>query len=180
MRSARCAYMSPEQLRGEELDGRTDLFSLGLVLYEMATGRAAFAGATSAVISAAILHTTPLKPRAIRPELPAGLESVILKAIEKDRHLRYQHASDIRVDLQRLKAGHRSRRPRRRLNRLLKYGIVAVAALILVAGGLFCEAAAHASRTAHGQRCAGARRLRQYHRRSCFRRDAAPGAGHPA
>ena len=82
------AYMSPEQLRGEELDERTDLFSLGLVLYEMATGRPAFAGATGAVISAAILHTAPLTPRAVRPDVPAGLEGVILKAIEKDRHLR--------------------------------------------------------------------------------------------
>jgi tetratricopeptide (TPR) repeat protein len=97
------AYMSPEQLRGEALDERTDLFSLGLVLYEMATGRAAFAGATSAVISAAILHSAPLTPRAVRPDVPAGLEDVILKAIEKDRHLRGQHASDIRADLQRLK-----------------------------------------------------------------------------
>jgi tetratricopeptide (TPR) repeat protein len=97
------AYMSPEQLRGEDIDVRTDLFSFGLVLYEMATGRPAFAGATSAVISAGILHQEPAAPCALRPDLPARLEAVILKAIEKDRTLRYQHASDMRTDLQRLK-----------------------------------------------------------------------------
>ena len=130
------AYMSPEQLRGEELDERTDLFSLGLVLYEMATGRAAFTGATSAVISAAILHATPPAPRTIRPDVPAGLENVILKAIEKDRHLRCQHASDIRVDLQRLKGDTNPVAASRRLNPLLKYGIAAVAAIVLVAAGV--------------------------------------------
>jgi serine/threonine protein kinase len=128
------AYMSPEQLRGEELDGRTDLFSLGLVLYEMATGRAAFVGATSAVISAAILHTTPLTPRAVRPDLAEALERVIVKGIEKDRHPRYQHASDIRVDLQRLKGDTNPVATSRRPSPLLKYGIAAVAVLILVAG----------------------------------------------
>ena len=97
------AYMSPEQLRGEEVDTRTDLFSFGLVLYEMATGRPAFAGATSAVIAAAILHQQPLSPCEIRPGLVERLNDVVLKAIEKDRGLRYQHASDIRTDLQRLK-----------------------------------------------------------------------------
>jgi serine/threonine protein kinase len=97
------AYMSPEQLRGEPLDARTDLFSFGLVLYEMATRRPAFTGGTSAVISASILHDQPPSPRQIRPDLPERLSDVILKAIEKDRTLRYQHASEIRTDLQRLK-----------------------------------------------------------------------------
>jgi eukaryotic-like serine/threonine-protein kinase len=97
------AYMSPEQLRGEDVDLRTDLFSFGLVLYEMATGRPAFGVGTSAAIAAAILHEEPPAPRAVRAQLPEQLESVILKAIEKDRGLRYQHASDIRTDLQRLK-----------------------------------------------------------------------------
>ncbi len=104
------AYMSPEQLRGEDLDARTDLFSFGLVLYEMATGRRAFAGATNAVISAAILHQEPPPPREIRPDLPPPLEAVIVKAIEKDRNLRYQHASDIRTDIQRLKRDSDSNR----------------------------------------------------------------------
>jgi serine/threonine protein kinase len=97
------AYMSPEQLRGEPLDARTDLFSLGLVLYEMATGRPAFPGSTSAVISAAILHRTPVAPREIRPDLPAALEHVMLKALEKDRDIRCQTASDLRADVTRFK-----------------------------------------------------------------------------
>src|SRR5262249_34213676 len=97
------AYMSPEQLRGEDLDTRTDLFSLGLVLYEMATGRAAFAGTTTAVITAAILHAQPAPPREIRRDLPERVGDIILKSIEKDRSLRYQHASELRADLQRVK-----------------------------------------------------------------------------
>jgi serine/threonine protein kinase len=97
------AYMSPEQLRGEELDERSDLFSFGLVLYEMATGRRAFSGATAAVIGAAILHDEPVPPRAVRSDVPEPLERAILKAIEKDRTLRYQHASELRADLLRLK-----------------------------------------------------------------------------
>ena len=97
------AFMSPEQVRGEELDARTDLFSFGLVLYEMATGRPAFPGNTSGVITEAILNRTPLPLEQLNPELPPKLEEIISKAIEKDRKLRYQHASDIRTDLQRLK-----------------------------------------------------------------------------
>ena len=97
------SYMSPEQLRGEPLDARTDLFSLGLVLYEMATGRRAFPGATSAVITAAILHEDPAAPRQIRPDLPARLEQAILTLLEKDRDVRTQTASELRAELTRMR-----------------------------------------------------------------------------
>jgi len=97
------SYMSPEQAAGEELDGRTDLFSLGVVLYECATGRHPFPGKTSAVILAAILNRTPVAPVTINPELPLRLQDIINNCLEKDRELRYQSAADLRADLKRLR-----------------------------------------------------------------------------
>jgi serine/threonine protein kinase/Tol biopolymer transport system component len=97
------AYMSPEQVRGSELDSRTDLFSFGAVLYEMATGALPFAGNTSGVIFEAILNRTPAAASQLNPNVPRPLEDVISKALEKDPKLRYQHAADVRTDLQRLK-----------------------------------------------------------------------------
>ena len=97
------AYMSPEQVRGEDLDGRSDIFSFGLVLYEMATGVAAFRGNTSGVIIEAILNRLPISPLRLNPDLPPKLEEIISKALEKDPEMRYHNASDLRTDLKRLK-----------------------------------------------------------------------------
>jgi eukaryotic-like serine/threonine-protein kinase len=97
------AYMSPEQVRAKELDARTDLFSFGAVLYEMATGALPFRGESIGVIFESILNRAPVPPVRLNPDLPSKLEDIINKCLEKDRNLRYQHASDIRTDLQRLK-----------------------------------------------------------------------------
>jgi serine/threonine-protein kinase len=99
------SYMSPEQIRGDNLDPRTDVFSLGLVLYEMATGLQAFSGATGGVIIEAVLTRSPVSARSINPDLPPRLEEIIDGALRKDRDERYQHAADIRADLQRLERG---------------------------------------------------------------------------
>ena len=105
------AYMSPEQIRGEELDARTDLFSFGLVLYEMTTARQAFSGGTSGVIFEAILNRSPIAPVQLNPSVPQELQRIINKLLEKDRKFRYQSAADLRNDLERLRresdSGHR-------------------------------------------------------------------------
>ncbi|MFZ0084665.1 MAG: protein kinase [Candidatus Acidiferrales bacterium] len=97
------AYMSPEQVRAEELDGRTDLFSFGIVVYEMVTGRLPFPGASSGLVTEAILNRNPVAPLQLNPNVPPALQEVIRRALEKDRNLRYQNAADMGVELQRLR-----------------------------------------------------------------------------
>jgi serine/threonine protein kinase len=104
------AYMSPEQARGRDLDARSDIFSFGIVLYEMATGRPAFSGSTSAEIFDGLLNRAPVPPLRLNPDIPAELERIINKSFEKEPGLRYQHAADLRSDLQRLRRDTESSR----------------------------------------------------------------------
>jgi serine/threonine protein kinase/Tol biopolymer transport system component/DNA-binding winged helix-turn-helix (wHTH) protein len=125
-------YMSPEQVRAQKLDARTDLFSFGLVLYEMATGRQAFSGETAAVVRDAILNRAPVSARLLNPEVPAKLEEIINKALERDRELRYRSASDLGADLRRLKRdtdlGRSAAGLRRRKSLVLAAAVVVLAA----------------------------------------------------
>ncbi|HEY8847784.1 MAG TPA: protein kinase [Thermoanaerobaculia bacterium] len=125
------AYMSPEQARGEPLDARTDLFSFGAVLYEMATGVRAFDGATTAIVFDAILNKEPKRPMQVRHDLDPRLEPIITKALEKDRDLRYQSAADIRADLKRLKHDSGATAPVRP-RRGIAWAVIAVAMLAIV------------------------------------------------
>ncbi len=148
-------YMSPEQVRGEELDTRTDVFSFGLVLYEMAAGRQGFTGGTSGVITDGILNRAPAALGRINPDIPPELERIVNKALEKDRKLRYQSAADIRTDLQRLKRDTESSRvaatgamagpaSSTRRSRWKVFAVTGAAIVVLAFGALFFH-----SRKAH-------------------------------
>ena len=138
------AYMAPEQARGEPVDARSDLFSLGTVLYELATGRRAFAGTTTALTFDAILHQTPIGPLKIRPELPEELEHIVAKALEKDPNLRYQSAAELKSDLLRLRRDASSGQtgvavasPKARGSRLKALGLVGAAIIAFLAIAVF-------------------------------------------
>jgi Tol biopolymer transport system component/serine/threonine protein kinase len=134
-------YMSPEQVRCEELDGRTDLFSLGLVLYEMATSQQAFAGPTAAMVHNAILHHIPTSARAFNPSLPRKVDEIITKCIQKDRELRYQSAGELAADLKQIRlhigSGKRLWLEKFRSRKIIGLAAVAVVLLLLVAIGRF-------------------------------------------
>jgi len=141
------AYMSPEQVRGEEIDGRSDVFSLGIVLYEMATGKRPFLGKNRVLIMNAILNAQPVVPTHINPALPAALDTIIAKTLEKNRERRYQHAGEICSELKQLKVGKDSEqtigaaapaaRARPRMSRIWRLVVAACFGTLIIVGGAF-------------------------------------------
>ena len=184
------SYMSPEQVAGKVLDARTDLFSFGATLYEMASGRLPFDRDTTGATFGAILHERPDLPSHWNPQVPPQLDGIIGKSLEKNCDLRYQHASEMRTDLQRLKRDSESGQlpaisgpvavqkvPAARASNLGKVSTPVVLAAVLVAGGSLLLLQLASSQAADGQRQHHPFRFHQHYWRQCIRRHAEAGTG---